>query len=129
MRTERGFTLIEALVALAVVGIAGVAALEALGGELRTAERVRGAYAAAALAESRLAAVAMVPVGELSPLADSLARGAFDPPFAGYRWTASVRGVSDERDLYDVTVRVEGSGTVHELRTRLYRPRPVAATP
>lgn len=124
MHPDRGFTILEALVALAIVGLAGVAALEALGGELRTAGRSRHAYAVAALAEERLAAVRLLPATELDPIPDSLARGRFTAPFAEYSWTASVRGVSDERDLYDVVVRVEGREAGLDLRTRIYRPRP-----
>lgn len=125
MRNKRGFTLLEALVALAIVGIAGVAALAALGTELRTAERATKAFATTALAEDRVAAIALLGPDELSPLVDSLARGRFAPSLDGYRWEASVAAVPDERDLYDITVRVEGDGASHELRTRAYRPPPL----
>jgi len=129
MRDRQGFTLLEALVALAIVGIAGVAALAALGTELRSAERAATAFQTSALAEDRIAAIALLAPDELSLLPDSLARSRFAPPLDGYRWDASVEAVPDERDLYDVTVRVEGDGASHALRTRLYRPRPLLRLP
>ena len=126
MSARRGFTILEALVALAIVGLAGVAAMEALGGELRTADRARQVYRATALAEDRMAAVQLLSATELATLPDSIAKGAFRAPFETYRWTATALAVPDERDLYDVVVRVEGDAVPFELRTRLYRPRPVA---
>jgi len=40
---RRGVTLLEAVAAIAIVGMTSVAALEAAGGEMRTAERARRA--------------------------------------------------------------------------------------
>ncbi len=128
-RDKRGFTILEAVIALAIVGLAGVAALEALGGELRAADRARSVSTAAALAQDRLAAIAIVPALDLSPLADSLARGAFPEPFADHRWSVTVRPVMGEADLYDVAVSVTGRGTDYSVTTRLYRPRPLGAVP
>jgi len=128
-RDRRGFTILEAVIALAIVGLAGVAALEALGGELRAADRAGSVSTAAALAQDRLAALTVLPALDLSPLADSLARGAFSEPFADYRWSATVRPALGEADLYDVAVAVAGRGTDYTVATRLYRPRPLGAPP
>lgn len=128
-RDRRGFTILEAVIALAIVGLAGVAALEALGGELRAADRAGSVSTAAALAQDRLAALAMVPALDLSPFADSLARGTFSEPFADYRWSATVQPVLGEANLYGVTVMVSGLGTDYTVATRLYRPRPVGVLP
>lgn len=122
---RRGFTLLEAIVALAVLGLAGVAALEAMGGELRAAERARSATTAAALAQDRLATVALLPRSELDPVRDSIARGTFRPPFAEYRWTTTIRPVLGEADLYDVVVEVRSDAGHISFATRLFRRRPV----
>src|SRR6059036_69164 len=58
VRSE-GFTLLEVVVALAIVGIAGVAALEAFGAEVRGADKTQQALPAAALAEERLGRFAL----------------------------------------------------------------------
>src|SRR5258706_3700438 len=81
-RAEHGFTILEAVVALAIVGLAGVAALEAVGGEVRGIERARGAYTTAALAQDRVAAVTLLPPGDLDPLPDSPRRGTFAQPIS-----------------------------------------------
>ena len=125
---RRGFTLLEAVAALAILGIAGVAALEAVGGELRAADRARAAVTVSALAQDRLAAVTLLPIGELQPLADSVARGTFPSPFQDYAWSTELRPVLGERDLYSVTVEVFSETTRYALATRLYRP-PLGGTP
>jgi type II secretion system protein I len=122
---RRGFTLLEAVVALVILGLAGVGALEALGGELRAAERARNATTAAALAQNRLATVSTLAWNDLTVLADSLVHGEFAAPFAGYRWTTRVRPTLGEADLYDVTVEVVSDATHYTLATRLYRPPPI----
>jgi type II secretory pathway pseudopilin PulG len=123
-RAERGFTILEAVIALAIVGLAGVSALEAVGGELRTADRASEAYTLAALAQDRLAKVALVSAKAMSPFPDSLARGTFAPPFERYRWTAKAEPVSGARELYAVTVTITGDRRDYSLHTRLYRPIP-----
>jgi prepilin-type N-terminal cleavage/methylation domain-containing protein len=124
-RVRRGFTILEAVVALAIVGLAGVSALEAVGGELRAAQRAADAYVTSALAQDRLAAVGLLASRDFAHLPDSLARGVFAPPFAAYRWTATAEPVSGERELYEVTVSIAGDRSTHALTTRMYRPVPV----
>ena len=121
---NRGFTILEAVIALVVVGLAGISALEAMGAEIRAADRAAEAYTLGALAQDRLAVITLVPPRILSPLPDSLARGTFAQPFETYRWASSVEPVSGARELYDVTVTVIGARRDYALRTRLYRPIP-----
>lgn len=119
---RRGFTILEAVVALAIVGLAGVSALEAVGGELRAADRAAEAYVTSALAQDRLAAVGLLAPRDFARLPDSLARGTFAPPFAAYRWTATAQPVLGERELYEVTVSVAGDRGDYVITTRFYRP-------
>jgi type II secretory pathway pseudopilin PulG len=122
---RRGFTILEAVVALALVGLTSIAALEALGGEVRAAGRAADAYAASALAQDRLAAVALIGPADLVHLPDSVARGVFAAPFTRYRWTATAQPVLGERELYDVTIAIASAGTDYVVATRLFRPVPV----
>jgi prepilin-type N-terminal cleavage/methylation domain-containing protein len=126
---NRGFSLLEAVVALAIVGLASVAALAAFGAELRTSDRARRALEANALAEERLAQLRLVPRRELDPLADSLRQGAFSPPFAEYRWEASSRSVRGRDDLFDLTVAVRWPEGAYTEATRVYRPQPQVTAP
>src|SRR6266511_768937 len=74
-RAEHGFTILEAVVALAIVGLAGVAALEAVGGEIRGVERARDAYTTAALAQHRMAEITTLAPEHLDPRPESVTRG------------------------------------------------------
>ncbi len=121
-RNRGGFTILEAVVALAIVGLAGVSALEALGGELRAADRTAEAYAASALAQDRLAAVGLLAPRDFARLPDSLRRGTFAPPFAAYQWTATAEPVLGERELYEVTVSIASDRSNYAVTTRIYRP-------
>ena len=122
---RRGFTLLEAMIAVVIVGLAGVAALETVGAELRTASRTRHALHATALAEHRMETLRVLPPSGLRTLPDSLERGTFAPPLERYGWTATVREVPGEAGLYDAQVVVRWDGGSFPLRTRLYRPDPV----
>ena len=123
-RGNRGFTILEAVVALAIVGLSGVATLEAVGGEIRGVEREREAYTSAVLAQDRLAAITVVPPEALNPLPDSLARGTFAAPLTDYHWTATLRPVFGQRDIYELTVDVGSDRGAYTVVTRLYRPMP-----
>lgn len=58
MRRDAGFTLIEALVALAILGVALAAVLRAYGAGFRAAERAEAQTQALLIAESKLAEAA-----------------------------------------------------------------------
>ena len=125
--TSRGFSLLEAVVALAVVGVAGVSALAAFAAELRTTDRAAHAIEANALAEERLARLRLAPRAELEPMPDSLRGGRFAPPFEVYTWEAASRPVSGRDDLFDLSVEVRWDTGAYFESTRIYRPVPVVA--
>ncbi|HYD52895.1 MAG TPA: prepilin-type N-terminal cleavage/methylation domain-containing protein [Gemmatimonadaceae bacterium] len=128
MRADRprcGFTLIEAVVALAIIGVVTVGAFAAYGTQLRAEGRAQEAWTLEALAEERLAALALAESAALRTLPDTLRRGRFAAPFARYRWTAAARTVHGERDLWELAVTVSAAdSTALTLRTRRFRPPP-----
>jgi general secretion pathway protein I len=126
MAGRRGFTLLETVVALAIVGLAVVAALEAFGAELRTSARAHRALESEALAGERLARLRLLAAEELASLSDSMARGRFPTPFADYQWAADAAPVLGEPELYEVSVRVTWDDGHYGLRTRLHR-RPIGS--
>src|SRR5258707_14873002 len=69
-RAEHGFTILEAVVALAIVGLAGVAALEAVGGGVRGIGRAGGAYTTPPPARGPGAGLTVLPPPDLKPLPD-----------------------------------------------------------
>lgn len=123
-RRRQGFTLIEAAIAVAIVGLASVAVLSAFGTELRTADRARRALESRALAEQRLTALELTPVVLLDRLPDSLARGRFDRPFDDYSWKAAAVPSRDVEFVYDLSVQVAWNSGDFALESRVYRPPP-----
>lgn len=121
-----GFTLIEAAIAVAIVGLAAVATVGAFGAELRSADRARRALEARALAEQRLTGLELAPALLLDRLPDSLAAGRFDRPFDAYEWQASAKARERSGFLYDVSVSVHWGGGELTLSSRVYRPPPPA---
>ena len=125
-RPRRGITLLEAVVAVAIVGMTSVAALESVGGEMRTAERARRAIEVEALATSRLEFMDLLTDRELLSLPDSVEKGKFAAPLDEYAWATSSSPVSEQPGVYDVRVTVTWPGGSYTLRTYLYRTPPLA---
>ena len=121
-RARAGFTVLEAAVALAIVGVATVGVLGALGAQTRALETARSQLEASALAESMLERLRIADRASLEVLPDSLRRGRFGPPFDAYTWLVSTAPVQNERDLLELSVRVTGASSEFELRTRRHFP-------
>lgn len=122
LRNSSGFTLLEAVVAITIVSLVGVAGLAAVGTELRAAARGQWSLEASALAEERLAALELAEVQELESLPDSLAQGRFPPPFDRYQWEASSERMRDEEEIYELSVTVESNDVSQRLITHVFRP-------
>lgn len=119
-RTRHGFTILEAVVSLAIVAVACVGILGAYGGSLRADAVAADRLPLASLAVERLATVDIAP-GSLLRLPDSVARGAYGAPYDGVRWTIETRAVTRLPGLVDVNVRVHDATDAFTLRTRRYR--------
>ena len=124
MRADRnrraGFTMLEAIVALAIVGLVCVGVLGAYGAAIRADVTAADRLPLASLAVERLAAVDLS-TGSLQRLPDSLARGAFLPPYASATWETETQRVDQTDRLYDVIIRVRDGDDLFTLRTRRYR--------
>ena len=128
MRHSRGgFTLLEAVVALAIIAMTSVGVLQAFAADLRGAGKVRDALTASTLARSRLARLEISTAADLTILPDSLARGKFNAPFDSYTWTADSRAIPGEPDLYDLRVTVVWPDGSTELRSRRFQRVPLVA--
>jgi general secretion pathway protein I len=99
---ERGFTLIEILVALVVLSLAGVALLNLTGENTRTASVVQTRAFASVVAENR----AIEALVAARPPAAGRERGADVLAGRSWRWTREVRRTDDPQILrVDVTVQ------------------------
>jgi len=123
-----GITLFETVVAMAIVGMTSVAALAAVGTELRAAERAKRTIEAEALATQRVDLLELLPDDDLLVLPDSVEDGRFDAPLDDYRWHTTSAPLDREPGVYDVTVRVSWAGGTYALRTRAFR-RPLVVRP
>jgi hypothetical protein len=124
MRARAGFVLLEAVVALAVIGLVAVALLATTAAQVRTADKAQLLLTARALAEERLATLRSLDYYGLADVPDSLAAGTFPPPFEAYTWRAEIAPVDGEYDLFTVAVVVEVAQETFPLSTLLHEPDP-----
>jgi hypothetical protein len=122
-----GFVLLEAVVALAILGVASIVLLQVRAQQIRVATQARELLTAQALAEDRISAMRMLDYLLLSDPPDSLMGGVFPPPFEEFSWTVEVEIMEDEYDLFGIEVAVTGPAERFPLRTLIHRPRPVLA--
>ena len=127
MTKRTGISLMEAVVAITIVGLTSVSALEAVGGDMRTAERARRAIEIVALASSRLEFMDLMTDRELQALPDSVESGKFLVPLDEYSWKTTSTAVSDLPGVYDVRVTIDWPMGSYVVKTYQYR-QPVFAT-
>lgn len=127
MSRRDGFSLLEAVVALSLVGSVSVATLAAFGAQLRTSQRALVGLEGQALAEDRLARVRLVDRDEIAHLPDSLRGGRFGMPWDRFTWKTTTRELIDRPNLFEVKTEVSWDGGSYELATWLYRPARMAA--
>ena len=126
VRNRSGFVLLEAVVALAIIGLVAVALLSTTGSQLSTAAKANVLLTARSLAEDRLAAIRFLGHDDLRDVPDSLLAGRFAAPFDDFTWVANVDEMEDEYDLFGAEVIVTGRGEAFPLRTLVHAPRPSA---
>lgn len=122
----RGFTLIEVVAALTIVGAVLVTLIAAVGGDLRASQRVRDSQQITAATELILERLRLRSREELRKADDRWRRLA--PPPEHYRWRADISKVVAEPGLLEVTLhvqRVEGDEEII-LVTRVFRPEKAA---
>jgi type II secretory pathway pseudopilin PulG len=125
-RMRSGISLLEAVVAVAIVGMTSVAALEAVGSDLRTAERARRAVEVEQLATSRLEFMNLLTDQELQALPDSVSSGTFPKPLDEYSWKTTSAPLADQAGVYAIHVTVDWPSGSYTLRSYAYRTPPFA---
>ena len=120
-RARKGITLFESVAALTIVGLVAISALEAVGAEMRTAERARRALEVEALATQRLDALELLNDQELQVIPDSIATGKFDAPMDEYSWKIASEPVAEQPGVYDVSLDIIWENGTYPIRTKMYR--------
>ncbi len=127
-RRANGFVLLEAVVALAILGVASIVLLQVRAQQIRVASQAHELLTAQALAEDRISAIRMLDYELLADPPDSLMEGVFPPPFEEFTWRADIALMEDEYDLFGVEVEVVGPAERFPLRTLVHRARSVLAS-
>jgi general secretion pathway protein I len=114
---ERGFTLLEVVIALAILGIAFALAMELLANGVRSAKASEDYTQAVLLARQKIAEMAITPY-----LSGSGEQGDFG---GGFRWSSEVQPIPPQEEglparLYQVRVRVTWPGRRGEKSMDLY---------
>jgi len=121
MRGDRGFTLVEAAVALLLLGVALVPLLHSVTAGVRSEGDLAASLNAVPLAESRMEELSLLPPDSVDFYLTTRS-GTFAAPFAGYRWSALLRPVAGSPALVQAAVRVEWAGGGYSLETFFHRP-------
>lgn len=124
-RRRAGISLLEAVAAIAIVGLTAVSALESVGGNMRTAEKAKRATEAEALATSRLDFMELLNDRELQALPDTVEKGTFPAPLHEYTWKTTSAPVSDQAGVYDIRITIEWPTGSYTVRTYAYRRPPL----
>ncbi len=114
---EAGFTLLEVIIALAILGVAFALAIQLLGNGMRAARTSQEYTQAALLSRQKMAEIALASSQE-----GSVESGDFG---GGFRWTSEVQPVPQDNEslparLYQVRVRISWPGRAAEKSLDLY---------
>src|SRR5438874_3148137 len=118
MNKHGGFSLVEVMVAILILGIALVGLVEGVNTALLSNKDSEAQTSAALLAAGQIEAVRADALG----IEDGEKEGDFGDELPLYRWRQTIRGTQTE-GLHDVTVVVENSKSgkkVYELKTMLF---------
>ena len=115
-----GFTLLEAVVALAILGVVLVAALEAAGQALRTQAVAQRHVEAVGLAESKMNALVASPLDSLGWYSTTRS-GRNALASNSYTWRVITRQDPEAPQLWEAAVLIEWDGGEFDLETTFYR--------
>ncbi len=118
----RGFALLEAVAAVAIVGVVVMATLELVRQQIETSQHIGPALVAAEIGRLKLMAVRLSNPGVLGVLPDSLTAGIVLDNGRQYFWRASFGEYPNHPHLGLMSVEVSGPGvfeatTLVELRS------------
>lgn len=119
---RRGFTLLECLVAMVIVGLGAAAALDATGSGLRSSAAAREALWRNALLQDRVARTQLQEGARLLHLPDSIRAGKESPEWHGLSWRTDVSQDRHDPELVVIMVEVRGPAGISRAATMTLRP-------
>ena len=117
---ERGFTLIEALVALAILSLVVVTMAAGTSQVLRVEAATFDHMRAATLADAKMSEIAALPAAGLQPFTEPRS-GRFGDGNERFSWDAQVVPVEESSHLMRALVRVSWSEGAVEVSTVIHR--------
>ena len=117
---ERGFTLVEVMVALTILGIAVVSLMTAASGALSTEQASTRLLEAVTLADSKLSEITALPLTELGPYLE-VRSGRFPDELREYEWEATVSRSPESDRLWSAVVTVTWPKGRYGIETVFYR--------
>jgi len=124
----RGFTLLEVMIALLIVGGVGLGMVAAVAADARSVLKAAAELEALAIAEEVIAQISTMTVEERATALNGTTN-TLPSPWDHYSWRAQGAAVGGEPGLVDVAVVVTGPESEMVLKTRRYEPASVAAKP
>jgi prepilin-type N-terminal cleavage/methylation domain-containing protein len=120
MRDNRGFTLLEAMIALVLLGVALVPLMRSVGVGVREQGRLRAHLDAVSLAEARMSELSLLHPDSIGAYMRPR-EGVFPEPFGAYRWSAVLRPEGRTPALLRAAVLVRWKEGTYSLETVLHR--------
>lgn len=116
-RSPNGFTLLESIGAVLIVGILSTAALGLIAEDLRFARRSASTIEAAALAEDLLFRSEFMRWDSLTSYGEA-STGQFAVPLDRYRWHLEIAPVAQDDELVQATATISWPGGGYTVSTR-----------
>jgi type II secretion system protein I len=113
-RTNAGFSLIEVMIATAILGIGLTGVIQAVTASIQSSQDTEHLTCAVCLASGQMEMTLADPF-----LSTGTQNGSFDPPFSAYRWKVDVKETGEE-GLHEVSVavsRADSDAILYELTT------------
>ena len=117
---ELGFTLIESLVAMTILGLAVVSLMAASSGALASEWASTGHLEAVSLADAKMSEITALPLPDLAPYEETR-RGSFPGALDAYTWEATVTASEESPRLWHAYVTVYGPDSSFDLETTFFR--------
>lgn len=122
MRARDGFSLLEAVFALALLGAVAVSALVTTAAQTDTGVRSLHLIEAGALAELEIARLAALDPLQLRAAVGERDGLAYDPPFEIYHGRTRLTRLAGDTTVFEAHVVIDWGAGEYELATLMHRP-------